>query len=177
MNYLLLCLSSFISLTCGLHSCVLNPPEFIYDLPEGFSVLHTFEKNGLLGVTDNLGNGMEVYVTHPLQKSRLKILEEKRYKDGSYRIKVDNPGPIDPYDMILIIPKEGYVIHAYFFYDGDSQTYGAFEKKAVKLARSIAHGGRDGNAFESCFVGVLGSFNLLNFGEGRSANVSAVPVR
>lgn len=187
-NLLLFFLSSFISLAGGLHNCALYPPEVVYDLPEGFRVLHTIEKNGLLGVTDNLGNSVEATIDYPinfdieieicmLQKSKLEILEEKRYKDGSYKVSLDNPGPIDPHDTVLVIPKNGYVVRAYFFHLGDPLTHSAFDEKATKLVRSIAPGGRDGKSWKNCLGSLLHGNADRFFGEGGATHVPSVQVR
>ncbi|MBA4336524.1 hypothetical protein C0416_01990 [bacterium] len=146
MKYLLFFVSLLLSGTQAVDECNTSS-EFNVELPDGFTVTHTFKENGLFGAVDEFGNGINVYIKNGEFESDVQ-------PDGSMFI-VDNPGPIDPYNAIFVVPKGGSTVQAYLYEFGDPQTHGAFEDQVVKLARSFAQGGRDGKAWKDCVWNVL----------------------
>jgi len=176
MNYLLFLLSLLLSGTQAAIECN-TLPEFIYELPNGFAVSHTFKENGLFGAVDEFGNGINVYVEYGeflVENSSLKVVDEERYEDGSYLLIVDNPVPIDPYNAIFVVPKGGFTVQAYFYELGDPQTHSVFQDNAMNLARSFAQGGRDGNSWKDCIWNVFDLYVDRNFGESCSPCFSAL---
>lgn len=175
MKITLILLSLVVSGSNAVFHCN-TQPEFVYEIPEGFKVINTFERNGLLSAGDKYGNGIDIYADFMandfdidmevcLLKRSMDVIDEKDFDDGSYRAWVDNKGPIDPYSSIVIVPNNGLVLRAYFFKLGEPWTHGAFEEKSMQLVRSIAPGGKDGKAWKDCVVDVLRSDVGRQFGE------------
>jgi len=158
MKYLLFFVSLLFSGPQAINDCNTSA-EFTYELPDGFTVSHTFKENGLFGAVDEFGNGINVYIKY----GEFPVEDDE---DEGRLTAIDNPGPIDPYNAIFVVQKGGFEVQAYLYEFGDPQTHGPFEVKAMNLARSFAQGGRDGNAWKDCIRNVFDSHGDRNFGEG-----------
>jgi hypothetical protein len=150
MKYLLLLLSFLVSSNSALNEC---------DLPDGFKVTNTFERNGVLTVLDEFGNGANIYTEeggmstkeNPFDDYNLEIIEEIKFRDGGYLARFENNGPIDPFDTAFYFRKNEMVVYTFLYMDGDSSTHGVFEGKSIQLARKIAQGGRDNETWSNCW--------------------------
>ncbi len=138
--------------------------EYSYKLPPNFRVINTLEENGVFGVVDTYGNGVDIYIESVddfnvdmdleicLEKRDWKgsIKEERQLPDSGYLARVNNKSGIYPVDTIVIIPKSGFLVKANFLKRGDPQTHAAFENKVMQLLRSIARGGSHEKAWIRC---------------------------
>ncbi len=125
--------------------------------PDGFEVINTFEKNGVLSVVDSYGNGVDVYIeSNNIDIDTIKqewlylAIDEQELEDG-FLMNINSMSDVYPIDTIVVIQKDTYLVKAFFLKLGDPKTHGVFEEKAMKLLRSVAQGGENEKAFPDCF--------------------------
>lgn len=174
MKYIILLIYLISSGLNNSNSCYIEDSDYTFILPEGFEVINTLERNGVLTVTDQYENGLDIYIdsknVYPdkdLEICLLKrewedhIIDEQELPDGGYLIHIETQSVIDPITTIMIFPKQSFVVKAFLMKLGDSQTHAAFEEKAMKLVRSIARGGTYEKAWIDCISSFVNTFGLL----------------
>jgi len=151
--------------------CRINVGKVTFFQPDGFQIMNTLERNGVLSMGDPAGNSIDIYINKEYGNDIDKLIlstrdnhresivgEEKLYEDG-HLFHIHNISPIDPFDTIILIQKNSFIIEAYLFKFGDPQTHGAFEDNALKILRSIEQGEiTDDKRAESCINGLLLSY-------------------
>jgi len=159
---------------CNVHS------EFNYKLPDGFIVVHESYQNGFLSVADENNNGLGIEVR---TKDLATVLPETEavsredYGDGSYRLNFAGERIMDPFNAIIVVPKDNFIVYAYFYEIGQSSTHSVFEEKAMQLVRSVALGGNNEKVWENCLCSALRTDWCYRFCKCKPADVYAVSVR
>jgi len=127
--------------------------KFVYELPDGFTVINELDDNGFLSLTDSNNNALEVEIMLASLNIALpesEAIGKEVYEDGSYRLNFDNMSLIDNFNSIVVIPNENFIIYVYFHEDGKPQTRAAFEEKAMQLVRSITPEGENKDVWKKC---------------------------
>ncbi|MFC1656239.1 hypothetical protein ACFL3C_05190 [Patescibacteria group bacterium] len=109
-----------------------------YELPSGFEVINTWEENGVLSIVDTNGNGVDIYI------------EGVDSSDVDINWTSGNDNSIYPVDTIEVIPKQGFLLKAFFLKDDYSKEHGAFKEEIIKMMRSTARGGSHEKAWTDC---------------------------
>lgn len=140
--------------------CDVPENRITYILPEGFTVINAWEDSGVLSVSDDSGNGVDIYINDGnvdisdeislLRQEWGEFIVKEEFIEGGHLINVDSGTVIYPVDSIVILQNNGFLVKAFFLKPGDPHTHGAFEQKAMKLLRSIAQGGRDEKTLADC---------------------------
>ena len=139
--------------------------ELKYELPDGLKIINTFERNGVLTLIDQNGNGANLYlensglhsVKNPFEDYGLQKIEETKFDDGSYSAKFNNTDPVDSFDKAFFFDGNNGQVYAFLFLDGAPKTHGVFEEQIMQIAREIAQGGKDGYAWKNCVGNFFGS--------------------
>jgi hypothetical protein len=145
---------------------------YTYVLPEGFEVINTWEENGVLSTVDEYGNGVDIYIDNvdidiDIEISLLRqewadlVIGEEALPNDGHIIRVDSKNIIYPVDTIVIIPKQGFWVKAFFLKLGDPQTHEVFEGEAMNLLRNIARGGDHEKAWINCIRSFDDAFSSI----------------
>jgi len=133
--------------------------QYFYDLPDEITAINTFDKNGVLTLVDNQGNGVDIYTNFENVDIDDKIdalREEWVVKDilnlensqiefpqgvsAIFRLSIDDDSDIAPIISIILMSKNDYLLEAYFAKPENPHKHGVFEEQILTVLSTMKKG-------------------------------------